>query len=145
MHYKYLLGMRCMGHDQMQSYGGRWMRIIWNSWVYINEIRVVLGKADNKRFLQPTFSPPESSYNLEGSSKHNLKITLKQRCKGIWVAQSVKRPISAHVMISQFMSSNPTLGSVLTAQSLEPASDSMSPSLSVPPLLALSLSLSNIK
>ena len=32
-------------------------------------------------------------------------------------------------------------GSVLTAQSLEPASDSVSPSLSAPPLLSLALSL----
>ena len=36
----------------------------------------------------------------------------------------------------------PTSGSVLTAQSLEPASDSLSPSLSALPLLVLSLSLS---
>ena len=35
-------------------------------------------------------------------------------------------------MISQFVGSGPALGSVLTAQSLEPASDSVSPSLSVP-------------
>ena len=35
-------------------------------------------------------------------------------------------------------------GSVLTAQSLEPALDSMSPSLSAPPLLILCLSLSKI-
>ena len=62
-----------------------------------------------------------------------------------WVAQSVKRPTSAQVMISQFVGSSPASGSVLTAQSLEPASDSVSPSLSVPPLpvLCLSLSLKN--
>ena len=47
---------------------------------------------------------------------------------GAWVAQSVKCPTSAQVMISWFVSSSPTLGSVLTAQSLEPASDSLSPS-----------------
>ena len=39
---------------------------------------------------------------------------------------------------------DPKLGSVLTAQSLEPASDSVSPSLSAPPQLALSRSLSKI-
>ena len=55
------------------------------------------------------------------------------------MAQSVKRPTSAQVTISQFVDSIPALGSVLTAQSLEPASDSMSPSLSVLPLLRLSL------
>ena len=39
----------------------------------------------------------------------------------------------------------PPLGSALTARSLEPVSDSVSPSLSAPPLLALSLSLSLTK
>ena len=58
------------------------------------------------------------------------------------MAQSVKQPTSAQVMISQSVSSSPTLGSVLTAQSLEPASDSVSPPLSAPPLLMLCLSLS---
>ena len=46
------------------------------------------------------------------------------------MAQSVGRPASAQVMISQFVGLSPALGSVLTAQSLEPASDSVSPSLS---------------
>ena len=55
------------------------------------------------------------------------------------MAQSVERPTSAQVMISRFVSSSPALGSVLTAWSLEPASDSVSPSLSAPPLLMLSL------
>ena len=45
------------------------------------------------------------------------------------MAQSVGRPTSAQVMISQFMGSSPASGSVLTAQSLEPASDSVSGSL----------------
>ena len=61
---------------------------------------------------------------------------------GTWVAQSVKRLTSAQVMISRSMSSSPASGSVLTAQSLEPASDSVSPYLSALPLLTLSLSLS---
>ena len=58
------------------------------------------------------------------------------------MAQSVEHPASAQVMISQFMSSSPASGSVLAAQSLDPASDSVSPSLSAPPLLALFLALS---
>ena len=61
------------------------------------------------------------------------------------MAQSVqlKRPTSAQVMISQFMGLSPAWGSVLTAQSLEPASHSVSPSLSaLPNLNMLSLSLS---
>ena len=51
---------------------------------------------------------------------------------GAWVAQSVKRPTSAQVMISWFVGSSPRSGSVLTARSLEPPSDSVSPSLSLP-------------
>ena len=45
---------------------------------------------------------------------------------GAWVAQSVKRPTSAQVMISRSVGSSPSSSSVLTAQSLEPASDSVS-------------------
>ena len=58
------------------------------------------------------------------------------------MAQSVKHLTLAQVMISQsqFVSSSPALGSVLTAGSLEPASDSVSLSLSAPPPLVLSLS-----
>ena len=49
---------------------------------------------------------------------------------------------SAQITISHFMGSSPISGFVLTAQSLAPASDSVSPSLSAPPLLTLCLSLS---
>ena len=45
---------------------------------------------------------------------------------GTWVAQSVKCLTLAQVMISQLVGSSPALGSVLTAQSLEPVSDSVS-------------------
>ena len=44
-------------------------------------------------------------------------------------------------MIPQFVGSSLASGSVLTAQSLEPVSDSVSPSLSAPPLIMRSLSL----
>ena len=47
----------------------------------------------------------------------------------------VKHPTSAQVMISWSVSSSLVSGSVLTAQSLEPASDSVSRSVSAPPLL----------
>ena len=60
------------------------------------------------------------------------------------MTQSVEHLTSAQLMISQFVSPSPASGSVLTAQSLEPALDSVSPSLSLPPLLALCLSLSKI-
>ena len=62
------------------------------------------------------------------------------------MAQSVKRPTLAQVTIWQFVSSSPAWGSVLTAQSLEPASDSVSPSLCPFPACALSLKkLINVK
>ena len=75
-----------------------------------------------------------------------MKNTAKMIMRGAWVAQLVECPTSAQVMISRFVGSRPTSGSVLTAQSLERASDSVAPSLSAPPQLALCLSLSsNIK
>ena len=55
---------------------------------------------------------------------------------GTWVAQLVKCPTSAQVMVSQFIGSSPVSGSVLTAQSLEPAL--------TPLMFCLSLSLSKI-
>ena len=58
------------------------------------------------------------------------------------MAQLVKRLSSAQVMASPFVGSSPMSGSVLTARILEPASDSVSPVHSAPPLLVLCLSLS---
>ena len=62
--------------------------------------------------------------------------------RGAWVAQLVEHLTSAQVMISRSVSSSPASGSVLPARSLEPASDSVSPSLSAPPPLMLCLSVS---
>ena len=67
------------------------------------------------------------------------------RLRGAWVAQLFKHPTLAQVMIPCFVGLSPVSGSVLTAQRLEPASDYVSPSLSVPPLLALSLPQINLK
>ena len=53
------------------------------------------------------------------------------------MAQLVKHLTLAQVMTSQSVSSSPASGSVLTAQSLELALASVSPSLSTPPLLML--------
>ena len=58
-----------------------------------------------------------------------------------WVAQSVKGLTLARV-ISRSVSLSTASGSVLTAQRLEPDSDSVSPSLSDHPLFILCLSLS---
>ena len=60
-----------------------------------------------------------------------------------WLSQLCVR-LQLRFMISWFVSLSPTSGSVLTAQSLEPASDSMSPSPSASPLLALCVSLSEM-
>ena len=60
------------------------------------------------------------------------------------MAQLVKRLTSAQVMISQFVGLSPVSGPALTAQSLEPVSDSVSPSLCPFPTHALSLSLKNV-
>ena len=68
-------------------------------------------------------------------------LTLYER--GVWVAQWVEHPTSAQVTISPFVSSSPASGSVLTTRSPDPASDSVSPSLSAPPCLC-SVSLSKI-
>ena len=57
------------------------------------------------------------------------------------MVQLVEHLTSAQVMISQFMNSSPASGSVLTAQSLEPASDSLFLSAAPPLVLSLALSL----
>ena len=61
---------------------------------------------------------------------------------GACMAQLVEHLTSARVMLSQFTSSSPASSSVLTAQSLEPALGSVTPSLSALSLLTLSLSVS---
>ena len=67
----------------------------------------------------------------------------KRTSRGTSVAQSVKLPPSAQVTISGFVGPSPASGSVLTARSREPASDSGSP-LSLCPSPAHALSLSKI-
>ena len=66
----------------------------------------------------------------------------KDMAQDAWVAQRIKELTSAQVRVSRFVSSSPWPGSVLTAWSLETVSDSVSTSLSVPPLITLCLSLS---
>ena len=68
----------------------------------------------------PRFFPLE----LQSKCAHKILIN-----RGAWVAQSVERPTSAQVMILRSVGSSPASGSVLTAQSPEPVSDSVSPSL----------------
>ena len=60
--------------------------------------------------------------------------------RGAFVAQLIERQTSAQVMISWLMGLSPTSCSVLTAQSLELALDSVSPSLYLSPTHPLPLS-----
>ena len=62
---------------------------------------------------------------------------------GTWVAQLVRRLTWDQVMISQFVGSSPVSGSVLTSQSLEPASHSVSLSLTLLCSCFVCLSLKN--
>ena len=62
--------------------------------------------------------------------------------RGAWVAQFIEHPTSAEVVILGFVSSSPALSSLLTPQSLEPASEPVTPSLSAPHARSLALSLS---
>ena len=71
-----------------------------------------------------------------------ISLHFKWEGRGAWVAQSVKHLTLMQVLISRFIGSSPTMGSLLTAQSLEPAWNSVAPSFSAPPLLVLCLSLS---
>ena len=103
-------------------------------------------RISSKKIIHPIKAKSQETWLL-----FKIKLKKKQKTKknrGTWVAQSVKCPTSAQAMISRFVGSSPTSGSVLTAQSLEPASDSVSPLPSAPPLLMLcvhlSLSLSKI-
>ena len=72
-------------------------------------------------------------------SEHIFSVLI-DKIRGTCVAQLVKWPTWAQVMILWFVSLSPSSGSVLTAQSLVFASDSLSPSLSALPLITLCLS-----
>ena len=85
---------------------------------------------------------PESSVYSKIDKMDLLKIKNFCASWGAWVAQVVEHPTSAQVMISRLTSSSPASGCVLIAQSLEPASDSVSPSLCPSPTRVLSLSAS---
>ena len=75
---------------------------------------------------------------------HNgVSMMIRRECFwGTWVAQSVEHPNLAQVVSPWSIRLSPASSSVLTAQSLEPSSDSMSSPLSAPPPLALCLCLS---
>ena len=107
---------------------------IWNPFITILLIRRCWSQSTKlllwEHWTQEKYEP---EYFL---SWRSLRV---EEMWGAWVAQSVRRPTSARVVISWFVSLSPALGSVLTAQSLESASDSVFLCLSAPPLLMLSL------
>ena len=82
--------------------------------------------------LEPASDSVSPSLSLPLPHSHSVSVSKIKYIRGAWVVQLVERPTSAQVMISRFVSSSPASGSVLTAQSLEPVSDSLSPSLSLP-------------
>ena len=78
-----------------------------------------------------------------GVDVRGISFPSKIKNRGTWVTQLVKYLTLAQFMTSRSVSPSPMSGSVLTARSLQPASDSVSPSLSASPLLTLSLSFKN--
>ena len=68
---------------------------------------------------------------MNGGGSLSLSLNLNKLGEPGWLSRL--SPTSAQVIISRFMSLGPTSGSVLIAQILEPAVDSVSPSLSAPP------------
>ena len=96
-----------------------------------------------KASARPTCGTGCSASSLYFFSQVFIFFFLKKMFfRGVWVSQSVKCQTSTQVMISRFVSSSPAWGPGLTAQSLEPALDSVSLSLCPSPIHALSLSLS---
>ena len=103
------------------------------------------GSVLTSRSLEPASDSASLSLSAPPlAHAHSLSLPPSKinKNRGAWVAPSVKPPTSAQVTISWAVGSSPESGSGLTAQSLEPASDSVSPSLSAPPPFMLCLSLS---
>ena len=68
------------------------------------------------RCFVPSFVDSKKSHNqIRDSENWLLKYV---QIRGTWVAQSTECPTSAQVMISRFLSSSSTSGSLLSAQSL---------------------------
>ena len=88
-------------------------------------------KKDNLQKMVQRKHEKEGSWALTSHLINKTYPIIKCFKWGTWVAQLVKQLTSPQVRISGSMSSSPTSGSVLTAQSLEPATDSVSPSFSV--------------
>ena len=102
------------------------------------------GAAERMAILRsPRQRGPAGKFDLDANRMLYKTALINFNFRGAWVDPLVVHPALAQVMISWSVSSSPALGSVLTAQSLEPALDSVSPSLSAPPPLMFCLSLKN--
>ena len=91
-------------------------------------VSLIKGRTRQRRYTRE-FCHDRGGRQIKMGKPVKLRISLnigKSRMPG-WLS-----PTLARVMISWFVGSSPISGSVLTAQSLEPASDSVSPSLSLP-------------
>ena len=80
---------------------------------------------------------------LKRIKSRELCALFKNKFAGCLVAQLVKLLTGAQVLILRFLSSSPAWGSVLTIESLKPASDSVPLSLCPSPAHSLCLSLKN--
>ena len=69
---------------------------------------------------------------IVGVIKSDANYLQFKNIRGAWVAQLVEHLTLAQVLISRFVSLSPMSGSVLRAQSLEPALDSVCVSVSLP-------------
>ena len=80
-------------------------------------------------------TPAQADLKLDGQGIPLLGVKRATKIVstwGAWVAQLVERPTLAQVMILRTVGSRPASSSALTAQSMKPDSDSVSPSLSLP-------------
>ena len=103
----------------------------------------VINMQKNKEKGIPSTSSKKANLREKRATEERTREELLNLYTGDWVAEFVQCPTLAQIIISQFMSSSPMSGSVLTVQSLEPASDSVFPSLFLWPSLAHTPSLKN--
>ena len=110
-----------------------WLASVWNDLPPTHEefFCFVLFFKQNLNRLKSRY-PKKALCASTQSVKCEITSIRSKNTWGAWVAQSVERPTSAQIMISRLVGSSLASGSGLTVPSLEPASDSVSPSLSGP-------------
>ena len=148
------LSSACRGRDpgarRWTRYGSPELGLAWRH-LETHKARKGQFRAENGKFVSMVNCPEALNQEIkhsrgrgergEARAEKGMQIEIGLP-RGAWVAQSVERPTSAQVTISRSVSSSPASGSGLMAQSPEPVSHSVSPSLSAPPPFMLCLSLS---